>query len=74
MLRWGKKMTEDKNPSDRQELKRALLKSVVRIASENSVLDKEEMIIRYQMGEITKSEFEAFDKAKALQLERRHQG
>jgi len=61
-------MTEEKEPHERQELKRALLRSVVRIASEDSVLDKEdeEMIIRYQMGEITKREFEAFVKTKAL--------
>jgi len=39
--------------------------------SENSVLDKEdeEMIVRYQMGEITKQEFEAFANAKALRIE-----
>jgi len=71
MLRWGKKMTEDKNPSDRQELKRALLRSVVRIASENSVLDREdeEMIVRFQMVEITEREFESFANAKVLRIE-----
>lgn len=72
MLRWEKKMTEEKESNERQELKRALLRSVVRIASENSVLDKEdeEMIVRYQMREITKAEFEAFANAKALRIER----
>lgn len=57
--------------TERQELKRALLRSVVRIASEKSVLDKEdeEMIVRYQMGEITKQEFEEFANAKALRIE-----
>ena len=65
-------MTEEKEPNERHELKRALLRSVVRIASENSGLDKEdeEMIVRYQMGEITKREFEAFANAKALRIER----
>lgn len=66
-------MTEDKDLNERQELKLALLRSVVRIASENSILDKEdeEMIVRYQMGEITQAEFEAFANAKALRMEGR---
>lgn len=32
-------MTKEKDPDDRRELKRVLLRSVVGIASENSVLD-----------------------------------
>lgn len=58
--------------TDRQELKRALLKSIVRIASENSALDKEDerMLVKYQMGELTKRDFEAYTKAKALRIER----
>lgn len=58
--------------SEKQGLKRALLKSVVRAASENSVLldqEDEEMIVRYQMGELSKREFEALAKAKALRME-----
>ena len=64
-------MTEETKQNDKQELKRALLKSVVRIASENSVMDKEdeEMIVRLQMGEISKREFEEFANAKALRIE-----
>lgn len=65
-------MTDEEGPNEKQELKRALLRSVVKIASENSTLDKEdeEMIVRYQMGEITKREFEAFANAKAFRIER----
>lgn len=63
-------MTKEKDPDERRELKRALLTSVVRVASEKSILDEEdeEMIVRLQMGEITKREFEAFTKAKALRM------
>lgn len=63
-------MTEEKWPNERRDLKRALLRSVVRIATENRTLDREdeEMIIRYQMAEITKCEFEAFANAKALRI------
>ena len=54
-----------------KEIKKALLTSVVRTASENTVLDDEdqEMLIRYHMGEITESDLEAFADAKALRLE-----
>lgn len=64
-------MTEEKEPDERQGLKRALLRSVVGMASGNSILDKEdeEMIVRYQMEEITRAEFEAFANAKALRIE-----
>lgn len=57
--------------TERQQLKRALLASIVRISSENSSLDDEdqEMLVRYHMGEISRSELDSFAIAKANRLE-----
>jgi hypothetical protein len=57
---------------DKQEVKRALVSLIVAIACENSALDiqDQEMAVKYHMGEITKSEFEAFAAAKAHRLEK----
>jgi hypothetical protein len=56
---------------ERKQIKRALAASLVRIASEKTALDSEdqEMLIKYHLGEITKSELDTFAVAKARRLE-----
>ena len=56
-------------PSDnsRSEIKRALLRVIIRAQSEGSLLDDEdqEMVLRYHMGEVTKVELDNYATRKA---------
>ena len=54
-----------------QSLKRALLSLIIRTASEGSGLDNEdqEMLVKHRMGEITRSQLEAFINMKAKRIQ-----
>ena len=59
-------------PSDnsKSEIKRALVRVIIRAQSEGSLLDDEdqEMLLRYHMGEITKVELDNYATRKADRL------
>ena len=48
--------------SDHSDIKEALIRTIVNFSSQNGMLDPEdrEMLVKYHMGQITRSEFDAF--------------
>ena len=52
------------------DIKRALLRMIIRAGSEGSLLDSEdqETLVRYGMGEITKADLDSFAQRKAACL------
>lgn len=56
--------------SDNSDIKQALIRTIVNFSSQNGMLDPEdrEMLIKYHMGRITRSELDAFAQAKAKRI------
>jgi hypothetical protein len=57
-------------PRAKWDIKRELLRTIIRVQSEGTLLDDEdqEMILRYRMGEITKAELDNFARTNAARL------